>query len=107
MKMNRHRTIQCSVCGTDYRARTEVTDQTGDFYFHDDRVSPWKDTAFGIVQAFNTWDQHTKSTKGDTVRAERNMLAALDGSIERSDGLVLAAISGMGFGQDLALAPLS
>src|SRR5664279_4644549 len=50
-------------------------------YFHDDRVAPWKDTAFGIVQAFNTWEQHTKSTKGVTVRVERNLIVSLDGSI--------------------------
>ena len=28
--MIRHEIIQCSVCGTDYRARTEVTDETVD-----------------------------------------------------------------------------
>jgi hypothetical protein len=50
------------------------------------------------VQAFNTYEHHIKPTKGATIRAERNMVAALDGSMEAVDQLVLTAL-GVGVGR--------
>ncbi|WP_188187528.1 DUF932 domain-containing protein [Nonomuraea sp. SYSU D8015] len=38
----------------------------------DERVSPWKNTAWGVLQAVNTYDHHKGIVKGAT-RAERNM----------------------------------
>lgn len=63
-------------------------------YRFDERVAPWMGTAFGVLQAFNTYEHHLKGTKGDTIRAERNMMAALDGTTEASDRQVLAVLSG-------------
>lgn len=61
-------------------------------YRNDLRVSPWNGTAFGVLQAFNTWEHHVKSTKGDTDRAERNMLAAIKGTTDKADAEVLSLI---------------
>jgi phage/plasmid-like protein (TIGR03299 family) len=58
-------------------------------YRHDSRVNPWKGTAFGVVQAFNTWEHHVKATRGDTNRVERNMLSAINGATGKSDALTL------------------
>jgi len=58
------------------------------------RVQPWAGTAFGVLQAFNTWEHHIKGTRGgEGGRAERNMLSALDGSTDKSDALVLSVLA--------------
>ena len=51
----------------------------------DPRVAPWKGTGFGVVQAVNTYRQHIRPTRGDTIRAERNMMDNLTGQTEISD----------------------
>lgn len=61
----------------------------------DERVAPWTGTAFGVVQAFNTWEQHERPTRGGTQRAERNMLDALNGNVDKFDAEVLAALHGL------------
>lgn len=45
---------------------------------HDARVSPWKGTALGVVQAVNTHAHHVQTSRG-MERAERNMTRAVDG----------------------------
>ena len=52
---------------------------------NDNRVSPWANTGYGVVQAFNTWEQHFKGTRRGTTTAERNMLATINGDIEKGD----------------------
>jgi phage/plasmid-like protein (TIGR03299 family) len=52
---------------------------------NDNRVTPWKGTGYGVVQAVNTWSHHFKGTRRGTTLAERNMLATIDGTIERED----------------------
>lgn len=61
----------------------------------DERVAPWTGTAFGVVQAFNTWEQHERPTRGGTQRAERNMLNALNGNVDKFDAEVVAALHGL------------
>ncbi|GGR51884.1 DUF932 domain-containing protein [Streptomyces roseolus] len=51
---------------------------------HDERVAPWAGTAFGAWQAFNTHAQHEGIVRGMS-RQERNMLSAVNGTIETSD----------------------
>jgi phage/plasmid-like protein (TIGR03299 family) len=52
----------------------------------DERVSPWKNTAFGVVQAVNTFDQHGKSVRGGAAKkAERNMANAVRGNYDVLD----------------------
>lgn len=71
-------------------------DQMKQLYNHDARVAPWRGTAFAVVQMMNTFEHHLKAVKGDTIRAERNMFAALDGSIEQSDRQTLQILAEIG-----------
>ena len=59
---------------------------------NDNRVSPWANTAYGTVQAFNTWEQHFKGTRKGTQVAERNMLETINGGIEENDRMVYATM---------------
>ncbi len=59
----------------------------------DPRVKPWKNTALGVVQAFNTYGHHYLGT--DKRRAERNMLNALNGRTEQDDNDVISIMQDM------------
>lgn len=50
----------------------------------DTRVAPWHGTGFGAWQAFNTYGQHEGEVRG-MGRVERNMLNAVNGTIESAD----------------------
>jgi len=69
--------------------------QLDSMYRYDSRVSPWRGTAFGVLQAFNTWTHHEQPTRGATIRAERNMLNAINGEGERTDAKVLEVLAGI------------
>lgn len=62
-------------------------------YLNDNRCAPWSGTAFGVLQTFNTWSHHEKPTRGDTMRAERNMLSAIDGTTDTETANVLNALA--------------
>jgi phage/plasmid-like protein (TIGR03299 family) len=51
---------------------------------NDMRVAPWKGTAYGVVQAMNTYEHHEKSVRGGT-RADRNMHRAITGGVAKLD----------------------
>jgi phage/plasmid-like protein (TIGR03299 family) len=57
----------------------------------DERVTPWKNTAWGVVQAANTYATHEASFKGGN-RVERNMVAELNGNRSKADAGVLKAL---------------
>lgn len=57
----------------------------------DPRVTPWKGTAFGALQAANTW-QHWDAIVRGAERQERNTMAQLDGSWEKFDADTLATL---------------
>lgn len=62
----------------------------------DPRVTPWKNTAWGTLMAFNTYGQHEqifRKTKQTGHRAERNMVKAIEGKLESEDQRVMAALS--------------
>lgn len=62
----------------------------------DDRVAPWRGTAWGTLMAYNTFVQHEQSyrkTKLTGHRAERNMVATIQGRLESEDARVLKALS--------------
>jgi phage/plasmid-like protein (TIGR03299 family) len=61
----------------------------------DPRVEPWADNAFGVLQLFNTWEQHERPVRGSTLRVERNMFDSLSGKVEKTDADVLAALHGL------------
>lgn len=50
----------------------------------DERVAPWKNTAYGAVQAINTYEQHGKTPRGRS-KAERNMTNAVKGVFDGLD----------------------
>lgn len=51
----------------------QVRDELNQLWLHDERVAPWKGTAWGVLAADNTWRHWKQSVKGDTDRFERNM----------------------------------
>jgi phage/plasmid-like protein (TIGR03299 family) len=55
--------------------------------------APWSGTALGVIQTFNTWEQHLKPVKGGTIRAERNMAEAINGALGKSDLCVREALA--------------
>jgi phage/plasmid-like protein (TIGR03299 family) len=61
----------------------------------DPRVAPWKDNAFGVLQLFNTWEQHERPVRGETGRIERNMFDTLSGKVEKTDADVLEVLHGL------------
>lgn len=50
----------------------------------DPRVAPWGGTAYGALQAVNTWQHHMQTVRGGN-RAERNMMRAVTGDATRAD----------------------
>ena len=62
----------------------------------DPRVSPWKDTALGILQLSNTRQHHNaRITKATAHRVERNMLNTISGKTESEDMRALGILSGL------------
>lgn len=64
---------------------------------HDDRVAPWRGTAFGFIQAINTYAHHEQTVRGAS-RPERNMTRAITGDfgkLTESSFDVLAAVGVM------------
>lgn len=62
-------------------------------YNHDDRVAPWRGTAFGVAQAYNTWDQHFKTVKKGVPRVIRNMENLVTGKQANDDASVLMVLA--------------
>ena len=77
-------------------------DEVMRLYQYDPRVTDWTGTAFGVVQALNTWHQHVQGgLSGSTneqksaARANRNTYRAITGETEQNDanvGAVLASV---------------
>ena len=61
-------------------------------YQNDPRVAPWKGTAFGVAQAFNTWQQHEAQVRKGVPRVIRNMENVVKGKSAQNDAEVLTAI---------------
>lgn len=64
-------------------------DELEELYNGDERCSPWRGTAFGVMQTVNTWNQHVRSVHksgGEEVaRAERNFSNLIMGKTEDED----------------------
>lgn len=67
---------------------TNKQDELRRLWNNDNRVSPWKGTGFGVLQAANTYLHHSSTVKGAT-RPERNMLNAIKGVTAEHDQGVL------------------
>jgi phage/plasmid-like protein (TIGR03299 family) len=59
-------------------------DTLGTLWRSDERVAPWAGTAYGVLQAVNTYEHHYASVRGSD-RADRNMLRAVKGEWENID----------------------
>ena len=76
-------------------ARTRAEKRQDDYWQlweQDERVTPWKRTALGVVQVSNTYAHHMMGTRGQS-RPERNMLNAITGKTSDSDTETLAILS--------------
>lgn len=62
-----------------------------EMYRVDDRVAPWNGTAFGVLQAMNTYQHHEASIQGDD-RVGRNAEKMLSGEWDKFDGQVLKTL---------------
>lgn len=58
----------------------------------DERVLPWKGTAWGVVQCVNTYAHHVSNAHGGK-NAERNTLRAVKGQIDALDTSTLATLT--------------
>lgn len=61
-------------------------------YSDDPRVAPWAGSAWGVVQAHNTWLHHVKTVKG-TSRALRNQENALSGKTDVFDREIIKTLA--------------
>lgn len=64
-------------------------------YKNDPMVSPWKGTALGVLQCWNTYQHHYAGS--DSSRVERNMLNGINGKTGDQDRVVLDAIKNLVF----------
>lgn len=62
-----------------------VREQLKNLYISDERVSPWKGTGYGVLQAVNTYRQHERPIRGNTIAVERTMMETLKGKNAEAD----------------------
>lgn len=63
-----------------------------DLWTSDERVAPWRNTAFGVLQAVNTYRHHLLPTRGATNRFERNKIEAITGLGAAQDRKAMATL---------------
>lgn len=62
-------------------------------YNFDQRVAPWKGTAYGVSMAYNTWRQHNAVVRKGVPRGVRNMENLINGKTGTEDRLVLDTLA--------------
>jgi phage/plasmid-like protein (TIGR03299 family) len=65
-------------------------------YKLDHRAAPWQGTAWGVLQAHNTWAHHLQTVRGQdglVGRGLRNQENAINGTVEQQDRKVLADLA--------------
>jgi phage/plasmid-like protein (TIGR03299 family) len=67
-------------------------EELGALWLNSPMVSPWKNTAFGVIQAVNTWAHHVQTVRGKS-RAERNQEYALTGEFDTLDASTLDTLT--------------
>ncbi len=68
-------------------------DAVRDTYTFDERANLWKGTAFGVVQAVNTYEHHIVTPRGAASKVERNMLRSVEGQWEKRDQAVVKTLN--------------
>lgn len=94
-RKDKHGNDPLSPDAEDGRARTMAElrqDQLLNLWITDERVAPYRGTAFGVLQLTNTYLHHVAPTNKGTVRYERNMANAITGKTERSDAKTLKVL---------------
>jgi phage/plasmid-like protein (TIGR03299 family) len=61
-------------------------------YKNDERAAPWNGTAFGVLQAYNTWNHHKASVRKGVPRVVRNMENVVSGKYGNLDAEVLTTL---------------
>lgn len=67
---------------------TQERDALSTLWNNDNRVSPWKGTAFGVVQAVNTYTHHVGTVR-NVSRVDRNALRVVTGGVDALDNATL------------------
>jgi phage/plasmid-like protein (TIGR03299 family) len=62
-----------------------------ELWLHDDRVSPWKNTALGVLQAVNTYNTHVATIR-KTARQDRVMQNVISGKMGENDRNALTTL---------------
>ena len=73
--------------------RDKKRDEIITLYRADERCAPWRGTAYGAVQAFNTWNHHFATVRGDKPIVLRNQENAIMGRTAQQDNEVLTVLS--------------
>jgi hypothetical protein len=71
---------------------TTKLDALNGLYNNDMRVAPWAGTAWGVVQAVNTYRHHLGIVRNMS-RVERNAINAMETAGEREDAKVRAILA--------------
>lgn len=71
---------------------TAKREALNDLWNNDLRVAPWKNNAYGVLSAVNTYTHHVASARGGN-RAVRNMSNAVLGEIDKIDANTLAVLA--------------
>jgi phage/plasmid-like protein (TIGR03299 family) len=75
--------------GQGYTMAETKRDRLSALYHNDPRVSDWTGTAFGVLQAANTYDNHESIVRGQHSRLERNITMAIKDKRDQKDAEVL------------------
>jgi phage/plasmid-like protein (TIGR03299 family) len=89
-------------CGTDdtkasnraLTTRREQVNQLDRLWNQDQRVAPWRGTAYGVLVAANTYAHHLAPVRGAT-RAERNAERLVTGKVHDLDSHTLQVLAGV------------
>lgn len=79
---------------TNQRTITNAETRRGDItrlYVRDPRAATWNGTALGVLQAFNTWDQHERASVANPF--ERRIINNVNGDTARYDGQVIDVLA--------------
>ena len=79
--------------GSGYTRTENKRDKLTAMYLQDYRVTDWTGTAFGVLQAVNTYNMHETSVRGDLHRVERNMINDIKDKIRDEDVRVLDTLN--------------
>ena len=72
--------------------RREQADQLNRLWTNDQRVAPWRGTAYGALAAANTYAHHLAPVRGAT-RAERNAERLVTGKVHDLDSHTLQILA--------------